>query len=229
MNEARNGGTGGNGPDDALLRSKALLDRTRRVRDAVRAATEARRGIESRMSQDDYTMSFLFDNPDYPEYSTAKYKERKRENEAALREARAREAEAVEEFARATEELGDATVEPRVEGMKLRFETRRLQATLSAGVLVGAATVTEVLLPPNPGYAYLMYLAYAAFIVSVSGCLSDMNRIAIYVENPLVGGRTEVEEPGWREKVSRAMMYLNQRSLAFGLLLFVLFAMLNLT
>jgi len=44
--------------------------------------------------------------------------------------------------------------------MKMRFETRKLQATLSAGVLVGAATVTEVFLPPNPGYAPLLYVAY---------------------------------------------------------------------
>lgn len=52
--------------------------------------------------------------------------------------------------------------------------------------------------------------------------------LSIYVENLLTGGRTEVEDAGWREKVSRAMMYINQRSLAFGLALFVLFATLNL-
>jgi hypothetical protein len=66
-------------------------------------------------------------------------------------------------MAEAQAELDEATVEPRVEGLKLRFETRKLQATLSAGIVVGVATITEVLLPPKPNYTWMLWLTYASF------------------------------------------------------------------
>lgn len=90
-------------------------------------------------------------------------------------------------------------MEPRVEGLKLRFETSRLQATLSAGVLLGAATLTQVLLPPNPDFVFLLWAAYAVFLSSLSGCISDMRKISIYV---MIGSRAEVDEAGWWEKAA---------------------------
>lgn len=80
----------------------------------------------------------------------------------------------------------------------------------------------------GPGHLYLLWAAYGAFIASLSGCISDMQRISVYVENLMTNGRAEVEDAGWRGKVSTAMKYVNQRSLALGLALFVLFATLNL-
>ena len=205
--------------DDALLRSKQALKRYKEANDALRAATEARRYREAGISSDRLMAGMGFP-PENPEWM--------RVHEDTLREARAMEAEAIQELAAAEEGLQEVTVVSKVEGLKLRFETRKLQATLSAGVLVGATTVTEVLLPPNPSHIYILWAAYGAFIVSLSGCISDMQRISIYVENLLTGGSPEVEDAGWCEKVSRTMMYVNQRSLAFGLALFVLFATLNL-
>lgn len=238
MTEVPNGGAGENGPDNALARSKRALEKATTARESLEGAARERDCLQRLRNVDTELVVMLKGAKARAEAggsdaeSQARLLEeverRLRESDDELRVARAKEEAAFEEMATATEDLQEATVEPRVEGLKLRFETRRLQATLSAGVLVGAPTVTEVFLPPNPGHDYLLYVAYAAFISSLSGCLADMNRIAIYVENLLVGGRTEVEEPGWRDKVSRGMMWINQRSLSFGLAFFVLFATLNL-
>ncbi len=224
--------------NEALLRSKRALERSRTARENLEGAARERDRLE-RLRYLDTELAVMLGGAkakakagDPAAEPQARYleevEERLRGYDEQLRDARSKEEEALEEATRATEKLQDVTVEPRVEGMKLRFETRKLQATLSAGVLVGAATVTEVLLPPNPGYVYLLWAAYGAFIASLSGCISDMQRISIYVENLMTGGRTEVEDAGWRERSSRIMMWVNQRSLAFGLALFVLFATLNL-
>ena len=129
-------------------------------------------------------------------------------------------------MAAASEALEEVTVEPRVEGLKLQFEARKLQATLSAGVVLGTATITELLLSPNPAYDFLLWAAYASFLLSLYGALSDMQRLSIYVENVLISGRAQADE-SLRKKVSKWMLEINRRLLFFGLLLFVVFVTLN--
>jgi hypothetical protein len=141
--------------------------------------------------------------------------------------ATAEEREALSELAAASEALEEVTVEPRVEGLRLQFETRKLQATLSAGVVLGTATITQLLLPPHPAYVFLLWTAYASFLLSLYGSLSDMQRLSIYVENVLISGRNQADE-GLREKVAKWMLWINPRLLSFGVLLFAIFVTLNL-
>ena len=114
-----------------------------------------------------------------------------------------------------------------MERLKLQYETRKLQATLSAGVVLGAATLTGLLLPPDPSYTYVLWAAYTAFLLPLYGSLSDMQRLSIYVENVLISGRAQAGE-GFREKVAEWMLKINQRLLLLGVLLFALFVTLNL-
>lgn len=156
-----------------------------------------------------------------------KYRQEASALEDEIGNATAEELKALEEVAAASQALQEATVEPRVEGLKLQFETRKLQATLSAGVVLGVATITKILLPPDPDYTWLLWISYASFLVSLYGSLSDMHRISIYVENVLTSGRRAVDE-SFREKLNAWMLEVNRRSLSFGVLLFAVFVTLNL-
>ncbi len=230
--------TDGTGHD--FSRSKEAFERNRRAQEAVRAAAEAKDRAQSlwhltlevEVIVGGALARARSKGADPEEISARekqleKYRQEASELEDQIRSAAAEERNALAELAAASEALEEVTVEPRVEGLKLQFETRKLQATLSAGVVLGTATITELLLPPNPAYAFLLWAAYAAFLLSLYGSLSDMQRLAIYVENVLVSGRRQTDE-GLREKVAGWMLKINQRLLSFGVLLFAVFVTLNL-
>jgi hypothetical protein len=144
------------------------------------------------------------------------------------------EQQALAELAEASQQLEELTVEPRVEGLKLRFEASTLEATLSTGVVVGLATVTKLLLPSEPAYPWLSWLAYAAFLLALVGSLYEMRTIAKRVENVLISGR-EVVLSGFKEKLKRGLakvgihrLRIPRWAFPIGLLLFVVFVTLNL-
>ncbi len=222
-----------------FLRSKEAFDKHRKAQEAVRAATAAKD-----RAQDLWMLTVEVEvilggalheaqrrGADPEEISTRQEQLAKYEREAAelkdeMGRTAAEERKALAELAAASEALEEVTVEPRVEGLKLQFEARKLQATLSAGVVLGTATITELLLPPNPAYDFLLWAAYASFLLSLYGALSDMQRLSIYVENVLISGRAQADE-SLRKKVSKWMLEINRRLLFFGLLLFVVFVTLN--
>jgi hypothetical protein len=217
-----------------LAKSKRALERVRRAQEAVRVASEAKDRAQSRWRLT-LELEFILGGALHraqskgadPEEQLEKYKKEENELLDEGRKAAAEERRALEELAAASEELQEVTVEPRVEGLKLQFETRKLQATLSAGVVLGTATITELLLPPDPSYSFLLWAAYGAFLLSLYGSLSDMQRLSTYVENVLISGRTHADE-GLRERVANWMLKINQRLLSLGVLLFAVFVTLNL-
>lgn len=168
--------------------------------------------------------------------------------EEELRKASAAEKQALAELAETSKELKEVTVEPRAEGLKLRFEENKLQATLSTAVVVGLATVSKLLLPSEPVYPWLSWFAYTAFLVALVGSLFEMRRITKRVENVLISGREEVGG-GFKEKLNSglaklrgwappfgpllfgihiAIVRIDKWAFPFGLLLFVVFVTLNL-
>lgn len=222
-----------------FARSKEAFGRHRRAQEAVRAAVEAKDKAQSLWHLTAEVELLLGGSlhraekkGDKEEISAlegqlGKYRQEARDHQDQIRIAAAQEQRALAELEAASEALEEATVEPRVEGLKLQFETRKLQATLSAGVVLGTATISELLLPRDPTYEFLLWAAYAAFLLSLYGSLSDMQRLAIYVENVLVSGRSRADE-GLREKVAGWMLSINRRLLSFGVLLFAVFVTLNL-
>lgn len=223
-----------------FLKSREALEKHRRAQEAVRAAAAAKDRAQSlwhlTVELEVILGGALHEAKEKeaaPEEISArerqleKYRQEARDLEDQIRDAASGEQKALTELAAASEALEEATVEPRVEGLKLQFEARKLQATLSAGVVLGTATITELLLPSDPSYSYVLWAAYAAFLLSLYGSLSDMHRLSIYVENVLISGRSQTDE-GLREKLSGWMLAINRRLLSFGVLLFVVFVTLNL-
>jgi hypothetical protein len=241
---------------------KRAFEKYRRAQEAVKKAAEAREEaailwhmqleVEVIRMGHLYRMQEKGEDPEMIAALKKREKEDQRESsglEEELRKASAVEKQALAELAEASKELEEVTVEPRVEGLKLRFEENKLQATLSTAVVVGLATVSKLLLPSEPAYAWLSWLAYAAFLVALVGSLFEMRRISRRVENVLIIGREEVFLGGFTEKLNRglakirgwetpfgplfsgiyvAIVRIDRWAFPFGLLLFVVFVTLNL-
>lgn len=111
-------------------------------------------------------------------------KRRREKVEGAEREERAAE-EKVDEALR---EFLQATIQPRVEGSKLKFEVHKLRATLGGASIVGIAAISGVVLPPEPDHVWILFSAFLALLLSVVLSLGSMERIGTYVENTLVIG-----------------------------------------
>lgn len=223
-----------------FARSKEAFERTRKAQEAVRMAAEAKDRAQSLWITTVELEVILGGSlhkaerkgADSQEISARKkqlekYRQEASDLEDQMRDAAANEREALAELAAASESLEEVTVEPRVEGLKMQFETRKLQATLSAGVVLGTATITELLLPADPAYSYVLWAAYAAFLLSLYGALSDMQRLSVYVENVLISGRG-IADGSFGERLSGWMLVINRRLLSFGVLLFAVFVTLNL-
>ena len=86
--------------------------------------------------------------------------------------------------------------------------------------MVGVATVTEVLLPANPNYTWVLWLTYASFFVSLYGSLSDMQKLSSLVENTRISGASTPEE-GRVEKWVRLARQSAVQSFFVGVVLFV--------
>ena len=226
-----------------LVRSKKALAKAKRAEIAFKAASKAReragtlmvleakmnvivggglsRELDKALNQGDQEKIAVL------EQQRQKYEESWSASEEAYRQAIAEEQKALDEMAEAQAELDEATVDPRVEGMKLRFETRKLQATLSAGIVVGVATITEVLLPPKPNYTWMLWLTYASFFASLYGALSDMQRLSFVVENTRISGTSSSEERR-TEKWARYVREVVLKGFFVGVVLFAGFVTLNL-
>ncbi len=220
-----------NSKNDFSSRKRAF-EKYRRAQEAVKRAAEAEDmawhslhlQLEIAVIRGGYLYKVQGKGAD-PE-TIAALKRREEEDERELsrlkeewRNARAQKEQALAELAEASKELEEVTVEPRVEGLKLRFEASKLQATLSTGVVVGLATVSKLLLPSEPAYPGLSWLAYAAFLIALVGSLSDMRRISKRVENVLISGREEVGGD-IKEKLNRWTAKLREWVPPFGALIF---------
>jgi len=226
-----------------LVRSKKALAKAKRAETALKAASEARKRAGDLMILEAEanliaggSLSIELDKARTQgeqeaiaslEQQRQKHEESWSASEEAYRQAIAEEQKALDEMAEAQAELDEATVEPRVEGLKLRFETRKLQATLSAGIVVGVATITEVLLPPKPNYTWMLWLTYASFFASLYGALSDMQRLSFVVENTRISGTSSSEERR-TEKWARRVREVALRGFFVGVVLFAGFVTLNL-
>ncbi len=130
------------------------------------------------------------------------------------------ERQALEELAHASDEFEDATVEPKVEAMKLRFEEHKLRATLSSASIVGIAATSGILLPDRPSHVVVLGIAFFCLFVSTGLSLSAMKKTSGYVENALVSGVT-AESRG-------LLAWLTRHTFTIGLTVFGAFVVLNL-
>jgi hypothetical protein len=201
---------------DDFSRRKSAFERYRRAQEAVKKAGEAKSAAGSigymHLELEVMEMGHLYrmrkkgEDPELVKNIKQREEELKKERsrlKAEYRKAADEEKQALVELAEASQELEELTVEPRVEGLKLRFEESKLLATLSTGVVVGLATLSKLLLPAEPVYAWLSWLAYAAFLIALVGSLFEMRRISKRVENVLISGQEEVFLGGFKEKLNR--------------------------
>lgn len=114
--------------------------------------------------------------------------EQKRRREK-VKEAERKERTAEEKVEAALGEFLQATIEPRVEGSKLRFEVHKLRATLGGASIVGIAAVSGIVLPPERDYLWILLSAFLCLLLSVVLSLGSMERIGTYVENTMVVGQ----------------------------------------
>ena len=130
------------------------------------------------------------------------------------------ERRAQEELAYASGEYAEATVEPRVEAMKLWFEEHKLRATLSSASIVGIAATSGILLPDHPSYVAVLVVAFICLFVSTFLSLSAMKKTSGYVEETLLTGA--VAEP------RGLLAWLTRHTFTIGLIVFSVFVILNL-
>lgn len=152
------------------------------------------------------------------------YRQKSYDLEEEMLRATVEEREALEELAAASKELQEATVEPRVEAAKLRFEEHKLRATLCTGSIVGIAATSGILLPDTPSdtpsYIWVLGVSFLSLFVSMVLSLRAMKVTSEYVEKTLIV--KTVDEPGG------IFLWLTRHSFTAGLVVFAAFVVLNL-
>jgi hypothetical protein len=219
--------------DKQILRSRAALERTRKAEQAVGAAAEKRkraqilRGLDSELGF--YFWAALDEarrkGKDPEEIARLEQRLHQAEDESATLDEEWKRAEeeeelALAELARATEEFAEATVEPRVEANKLRFEEHKLRATLSSASIVGIAATVGLLLPKNPSYVTVLGIAFVFLFVSTILALNAMKEISSHVESTMISATLP--------QTGRLRVWLTRHTFTIGLVVFGVFVVLNL-
>ncbi len=140
--------------------------------------------------------------------------------EEHLREALSVLDEKTQAHDRALREYLSATVDARVEGIKLSFEVYKLRATLCGASLVGIAAVSGLVFETDLRFLWILIPAFIALLLSMVLSLHIMDQLAKHVEWVLVSAT----ETGKETKVS----WLARWSFTAGIALFVVFTLLNL-
>ena len=185
--------------DKKILRSKESLERTRKAEQAVGAAAEKRKRAQILRSLDSELDFYLWagleearrKGRDPEEIARLEERLRQAQDEAAAVDEQWKRAEeeeelALAELAKATEEFAEATVAPRVEAEKLRFEEHKLRATLSSASIVGLAATVGLLLSKNPTYVPVLGVAFVFLFVSTVFALNAMKEISSHVESTMI-------------------------------------------
>lgn len=113
-----------------------------------------------------------------------------------------------------------------LEGSKLYFDLFKTQATLTTGAIVAITALTGAFLMPDPVFVLLLWLSYASLLLSIAPALKTMDRITINVYTTL--GSRELDQTMDKHLDLGRRTKLAQYSFYVGLVLFVVFAAINL-
>jgi hypothetical protein len=128
----------------------------------------------------------------------------------------------VDELQAAAEEINVVFVEGSVEGSKLRSEALKHQATIAGGAIVGIATITQVVMPPNLNATLLLWATYVVLLMMVCYSIILMHAEARRTEDLLRTGESNV---GGR--VARWTYVASYMGLPVAVVLFIIFQLCN--
>ncbi len=201
-------------------RSKAELDAAiREHKKATEAQRHAYMATEDHWFFGDFPDNYQDKTPELEQYRREQ-RERRQPADEAVRAAQERVDELWTRHKGIEREYLRSTVEPRVEGSKLRHEEYKLRATLSSASVVGIAATSGLLLPSDRYYTWLLVLSFSALFVSIVLNLRSMQDVSDYVEGTLITGE-EVRSVGIK-------LWLTHNTLTVGLIFFAIFMVLNL-
>src|SRR5829696_6091770 len=143
-----------------------------------------------------------------------------RKAEEQLREAHSVLDEKVQAHDKALREYLSATVDARVEGIKLSFEVYKLRATLCGASLVGIAAVSGLVFPTSLRFVWILVPAFIVLLRSMVLSLHIMDRLTNHMERVLI----LAAEAGQETRIT----FLARWSFTAGIALFVVFTVLNL-
>ncbi len=201
-------------------RSKAELDAAiREHKKATEAQRHAYMVTEDHWFFGDFPESLKNTTPEQKKY-LREQRERRQPADEAERAAQERVDELWRRHKGIEREYLRSTVEPRVEGSKLRHEEYKLRATLSSASIVGIAATSGLLLPSDRYYIWILVLSFLALFVSIVLNLQSMQDVSDYVEGTLITGE-DMRSVGTK-------LWLTHNTLTLGLTFFAIFMVLNL-
>lgn len=189
-------------------RLKQQLDRA--TREKEQAEEEVDRAKTLLMFEAELSV-FIGSNKNDEDYNKAK---------EDLREALSVLDEKTQAYDRTLRAYLSATVDARVEGIKLSFEVYKLRATLCGASLVGIAAVSGLVFPTDLNFVSILVPAFIVLLLSMVLSLHIMDQLTKHVEQVLVSAA----ETGKETKLA----FVARWSFTVGIVLFVVFTLLNL-